>query len=807
MSALGQRLQLLLSVLSILLLAAAGGAGWFWWQLRGSLPVLSGERPVPGLSAPVKIERDALGVPLISAATRADAARALGFLHAQERFFQMDFLRRRSAGELAELFGEAALPADREVRVHGFRRVAGESLALLPAARRAVLDAYAAGVNAGLAALARKPWEYVVLRTEPRPWRAEDSILVVHAMWLDLQDSRGRHEMTLRALRLSLGEAGLAFFAPKGNSWDSPLDGSAFEPPPLPPLRLQRRDDAATVTAPDASLAPERIGSNSAAVAGSHTATGVAMLGNDMHLDLRVPNTWYRAAFTWTDAAGAHRLVGVTLPGAPVLVAGSNGRIAWGFTTAYIDTSDIILVETDSAAQFMYRTPRGWVEISERTETIRVKDEEDATVTIRSTEWGPIIGGPEDGRYHAVRWTAHSPAATDFGLLEFETAPDVAAAVQIARRIGMPNQNVTIVDAHGDIAWTLAGRIPRRHGYDGRVPVSWAFGDRFWDGWLAPEEIPVFMSNPASIPGAQPAPDNLLWTANQRLVGGEAFARLGDGSYEGGARGGQIRDSLRALVAAEKKLVPRDLLEIALDDRALFLERWKDLLLAVLTEKAVARHSDRAALRAAVRTWTGRASADSAAHRLVRAFRTHTADLVLRPLFASAAASYSGFSPDRLLSEDAVWRLVQEKPVRLLNPAHPTWDDLLLAAADAVLAEVDAAGFTPAQFTWGRRNTLRMQHPLSRTLPGPLARLLDMPADPLPGDSDMPRVQSPAFGSSQRMVVSPGREEEGIFHMPGGQSGHPLSPHYRAGHAAWAAGEPTPLLPGPAQHTLILKPQ
>jgi penicillin amidase len=156
--------------------------------------------------------------------------------------------------------------------------------------------------------------------------------------------------------------------------------------------------------------------------------------------------------------------------------------------------------------------------------------------------------------------------------------------------------------------------------------------------------------------------------------------------------------------------------------------------------------------------------------------------------------------------EDALWQLVHEQPARLLNPAHASWSALLLAAANDVLADTQAAGQTPADFTWGERNALAMQHPFSRIFPEWLARFLNLPAQALPGDNDMPRVQSPRAGQSERLVVSPGHEAEGIFTMPGGQSGHPLSPYYRAGHEAWVLGKPTPLLPGPAQHTLILQP-
>ena len=813
MSPLQKRISYLLSALSLLVLLVVVAAAWGWWQVRGSLPQLDGTRAVAGLSAPVKVERDALGVPTITGATRADVARATGFVHAQDRFFQMDLLRRSGAGELAELFGAAALPLDRAHRLHGFRQVAEKVVAALPADQRAVLDAYTAGVNAGLAALDRQPWEYLLLRVAPHAWRAEDSILISYAMWFDLQDSTGRLEQNLRAARLSLGQAGLDFFAPEGNSWDAPLDGSTFAPPPLPPLRLKPPEpEAVSAAAPDSPQAPgsrrpDRLlpaleepllpGSNSFAVDGAHTATGAAMLANDMHLSLNVPHIWYRAVLKWTDAAGTvRRVAGVTLPGTPLVIAGSNGQIAWGFTNSYIDTSDVVLVETESIAQIHYRTPRGWVEIEDRSDPIKVKGAEPAPFIARWTEWGPILSGPEDGHYLVLRWNAHNPESTNLRLMELETTATSADAVALAHRIGMPNQNLIVADAGGAIAWTLTGTIPRRVGFSGREPVSWAFGDRRWDGWLNSDEIPAI---------AHPA-EGILWTANQRIVGGAAFAKVGDSGYDDGGRAGQIRDDLRRLVASGKKAGPADLLAIQLDDRALYLERWQKFLLGVLTDEAVAQKGARRELREAVQQWNGHAGIDSAAYRLVRAYHLRLADRVLAPFFGAAKNRYEEFSYDKFHYDDALWRLVHEQPARMLNPASPSWGALLLAAADDVIADAEKSGLPLAHYTWGDRNTLRMQHPFSRFLPKPFARFLDMPAEPLPGDSHMPRVQGASFGASERLVVSPGHENEAILHMPGGQSGHPLSPYYRAGHEAWAKGEPTPLLPGPAQHVLTLTP-
>ena len=221
------------------------------------------------------------------------------------------------------------------------------------------------------------------------------------------------------------------------------------------------------------------------------------MLASDMHLGLNVPNVWYRAMLVWTDDRGtAHRLVGVTLPGMPFIVSGSNGQIAWGYTNSYIDTTDVVTLETENTARAFYRTAQGYREIIDRTETIAVRGEEPVTFVARWTEWGPIVGTSGDGHYLVLRWNAHDPEATDTVPMELETATNVAGALAIGHRAGMPNQNLLVADRTGAIGWTLTGRIPRRFGHDGRYPVSWAYGDRRWDGWLADDEVPAIV-NPA----------------------------------------------------------------------------------------------------------------------------------------------------------------------------------------------------------------------------------------------------------------------------------------------------------------------
>jgi penicillin G amidase len=801
-------------------LLVTGGA---WLTLRASLAQIDGERALPGLAAPVRVERDDHGVPTLRGESRADVSRALGFVHAQERFFQMDLLRRRSAGELAELFGPAALPLDRAVRVHRFRSRAGRVVAAASPEDRGVMDAYAAGVNAGLAAQGARAPEYLLLRSLPVAWRPEDSILVVYSMFLDLHDETGSHESALGVMHDVLPEPLFAFLSPRGTEWDAPVVGGPFVQPPLPgPETLDLRAVTPTLKAADATAGPgardeegdaraglallasygvtgedaAALGSNNWAVAGTHTADGGALLADDMHLGHAAPNIWYRASLSWPDPGDAKstlRVTGVTLPGTPGVVVGSNGHVAWGFTNSQGDWGDLVELEAEPGDPASYRVPQGVRRFETFRETIRVRGRADETLEVRETIFGPVIDKDHRGRLRAVRWTAHDPEAVNLGLLQVETSRDLDTALLAAARAGIPPQNFVCADAAGRIGWTIAGRIPRRFGHDGRLPSSWADGSRGWNGWLAPEEYPRVV-DPES---------GRLWSANARVVEGEALAEVGHGNYALGARARQIRDDLLAI----DKATPRDLLNVQLDDRALFLARWRDALLAALDEKAVAGSAARAELRGLVERWGGHAAVDSVGYRAVRAFRGAVARRVFPPLLAAAAKASP--SLDYLSQvwqyEGPLWALVGQRPPHLLDPKYASWDALLLDAADSVIADLTKDGARLPEQTWGRRNTLRAQHPLSRALPA-LSGFLDLPAAPLPGDSDMPRVQAPTHGASERLVVSPGREERGFFHMPGGQSGHPLSPWYRAGHEAWARGEATPFLPGPTTHTLTLAP-
>src|SRR6266550_4317674 len=378
---------------ALLLLAALALA---MGLLRASLPRLDGALAEVGLTSAVRIARDSRGVPTIEAADRPDLAYATGFVHAQDRYFQMDLSRRLAAGELAELFGTVALEQDRRARLFRFRAVAREVIAQATAAERAVLEAYARGVNAGLADLAARPWEYWVLGQPPLPWRPEDTILIEHAMWWDLQANGLRREMLRQEINARLGGAqcgalwkcGLNFLYPAGTNWDAPVvpsSGGAMTAaqPPVPAAEvLDVRNGRAAATAPGSVPRAPAAGSNSWAVAGRLTTTGAALL-----------------------------------------VAGSNGHVAWGFTNSYGTWLDVTRVPCTAVGQHELTTPSGPVALSVVREEIRVRDEAPVVLEVKSAPAGVLLRADE--AQHSCwfgSWLAQQPAATNLGLMALERA-------------------------------------------------------------------------------------------------------------------------------------------------------------------------------------------------------------------------------------------------------------------------------------------------------------------------------------------------------------------------------------------------
>ncbi|MEH6420230.1 penicillin acylase family protein [Pseudomonas sp. CGJS7] len=791
-------------LLALLCLSLIGGAT-AWWLLRGSLPRLEGELALSGLTAPATIQRDALGVVTVEAANETDAMRALGYVHGQERYFEMDLLRRTAAGELSALFGARALDYDRQHRVHRLRHRVQAELASFTADKAALLQAYADGVNAGRQGLSRKPWPYLLLRAEPEPWTVSDSALVGYAMYFDLQDGSNAREYTQWRISQHLPAPLYALATHLGSSWDAPLFGAPHGDAELP--SAEQVDLRKLPTPPPGKLVPlpflDEIGSNNFAVAGSLTADRRAIVADDMHLGLRAPNIWFRARLRYADARAAGGRIdasGFTLPGLPAVVVGSNTHIAWAFTNSYGDWADWSR-QPGCAGN---ATPQQCPGLTVHQETIAVKDGPAQTLSVRETAWGPLLHDNPDGSALALRWSAHLPGALNMGLSDFLHAQSVDQALTVARKVAMPVQNLVVGDSQGKIAWRLLGPLPERE--DGCSAANLVENQVDGVAACAPWTIQT-----EDAPNLIAPPSGRLWTANARILDGLDLERIGDGDYVLGARAGQIRDGL----FAKQQFSERDLLAIQLDDRALFLQRWWQLLQdqsARVTKDG--KSPALTALATASKQWEGRAEPNSVSYRMVRNWRravfTRIANGLTAPAQVAMGADFE--MPELKQLEGVVWPLLNQRPAHLLPRNESSWDGLLEHAAADVLGDLKIAPGADAakqlaKHDWGEHNTAAICHPLASALPGFAKSALCMPPDQLSGDAAMPRVQRSNFGASERMVVSPGHEADGIIHMPGGQSGHPLSPFWGAGHDDWVQGRPTPFLPGVAKYTLRLTPR
>ena len=779
----------------VVIVVALAGAG-LWLELRGSLAQLDGQALGHGLSSLVTVTRDENGVPDINGQTRLDVAFATGFVHAQERFFQMDLLRRLPAGELAELLGAKALPADRQHRFYRLRARAEAALKSAPPEDRQLLERYADGVNAGLAGLKARPIEYVATLSRPRPWTASDCLLVVWAMYFDLQGQLESREWARGWIKDHVTPDQLAFLLPDSSAWDAPLDG----PSPNPTLSVPE-------AAPDwwgrpvaqklGSLSGDEVfGSNNWAIAGGRTADGRAILENDMHLGIALPPIWYRAQLTFHDAQNAIRSVsGVMLPGAPLVVVGSNGHVAWGFTNSYGDWLDLMRLDQDNQHGGQVKIGEDWVTPTLAEETILVKGAAPEKLLIHETPLGPVR--EVDGQVYAVHWVALMPGAVNLAMAQLETAPSAEAALDIGARAGMPEQNMLAADEQGHIGWTVTGPMPDRAkpGPETSFPLEPAQAETSWQALMPPERHPRIL-DPV---GGQ------LQTANSRQLFGAGSAEIGDGGFDLGARAKQIRDDLRGL---GNNVDVKSAYGVVLDDRALFLEGWRARALLVLDDAAVTGYPQRAEFKRLLNEgWDGHASVDSVGYRLTRGFLYALYDECFATLNESLAKLDRGASY-RVAGRRwpvVIEALLKQQPAAWLPPGRKDWRDVQLAAIDKTIANLTEGGAKLKDATWGKRNRANIVHPFAKLLPA-LRPFLAAPEDMLPGDEHMPRVAGPDFGSSERFVVAPGKESEGILNRPGGQSGHPLSPFFLAGHSDWVEAKPTPLLPGAAKYGLVLTP-
>ena len=591
------------SVLAVVLVLVVIAGGVAVWTVTRSFPQTAGSVDVPGLSQPVTVYRDDAGVPQLYASTPDDLFRAQGYVHAQDRFWEMDFRRHVTAGRLSELFGASQVPTDTFIRTLGWRDVAEQEVKLLDPTSLRYYQDYADGVNAYLKQRsgAELSLEYAVLGLqnpsyEPEPWTPADSVAWLKAMAWDLRSNLEEEiDRALLATKLKpeqiaelhpgypytthptitdQGGGGPRTVTPDAGP-DAVASSAAGGAASVDPAAYasQLRQVAASVEALPQLMGPagDDIGSNSWVVAGSHTASGKPLLANDPHLGAALPSVWYQMGLhcRTVGAACPFDVAGYSFSGFPGVIIGHNDRISWGFTNLGPDVADLF-VEKVTGDTYEYDGTQ--VPLVKRTERIRVAGGEDVTITVRSTRHGPIVtdigdaydiiakdqagklGVPAQQFQLSLAWTALTPGTTANAIFAFDTARDWPSFRAAAQQFQVPSQNLVYADVDGNIGYQAPGLIPVRAAGDGTMPMP-GWSSRYgWTGTLPFDELPSVFDPPSGY----------IVTANNAAVG-PGYPVLITADWDQGYRANQIELRLSKLFGDGSKVTAADMSAIQSD--------------------------------------------------------------------------------------------------------------------------------------------------------------------------------------------------------------------------------------------------
>lgn len=795
-------------VVLLLVLSTAGCSAtrWMWYRLAPDDPRPETSRlELEGLAAPVTVLFDAQGVPHVTAQSTVDLARAVGYLHGRDRFFEMDLMRRIAEGRLSALVGaqpflsETTVEFDRTMTGWGFGRAGAEDAAGLDEETRAVMEAYVAGVNA--ARVRHRPIEHRLLGETPEPWRIRDSFAVarLHAWTVS-------HNWSQELSRLLLALAGgidRAEAIYPGDPWPGPAslpgdaERAALPPEVAPELKALLSAPAGKLAALGAGrdrglesdLAARTGASNGWVVGGAHTKSGKPLLANDPHLTYFVPAIF---AQLHVRAPGLDA-IGMSIPGAPWIVAGHNRRVAWGMTSAVADVIDLVVEKVDGDT---VQGPDGPYPLVRDEVEIAVRGEAPRRFTLRRTRNGPVLNDlypgliPEDGPVVAIRMYA-APTGAGLGALlrvnEAKSVEDLRAALG---DFGNPVNVFTAADVDGRVALIVNGRVPRRHGWRGTFPVPGWLPGYDWDGLVPVDEMPavfggedtvlVHANNLVRDPAASAVPFHVDSAPSYRYERIEAL--LGETPHHDAKSFEAIETDL--LVPRGARVGPRLLEDLAALEAPTEAERKARDLLA---------------------RWDHRADPGSAAAAIFFTTYREAARLALEDEASPRVVHF-------LLSQRYMTNAID---LWFDDPAHPVWDDRRTKAHEArgevvraafhqaVAGLVESQGDDPAAWQWGRVHVRHMTHLFGSQ--SALAGVVNYPEEPSGGglDSvwkshfDLGREEAPfkpTAGPVSRTVVDLADPDHGWWILNGGASGWPGSPHYSDQHALWAEGRLVPMV-------------
>ena len=794
-------------LLIFVLMSATAGVLWLRSAAKAALPVLDGDvhlagLNVKGVSAPVTVRRDQHGVPHIDAQTQEDLFVAQGYVTAQDRLWQMDAFRRNANGELAEILGPSMTKHDMAQRVFQFRKTAERVYANLEAEDRARYEAYARGVNLFIAQNQDSlPPEFRLLHYKPKAWSGVDSVSVGILM-VDMLDSRWNVKLAREVIRAKLHNSKLeGDLYPVGSWRDHPPTGVLLDlsqPHPEPPSTEDEDDDRSeTKAVPDEDLRSLREllgwsscagcapGSNNWVVAGKHTASGMPLLSNDMHLGLNEPNIWYTADLR---APGFHA-AGVTLPGLPFVIAGHNEHVAWGFTALYGDVQDLYIERLDGKGNFQ-DLDGTWKPLRTDHETIHVRGGKDVAIDVESTRHGPLLNPifAKESRPIALKWTLYDATLNSIPLYAMNTASNWTEFSAALAQWCWPTQNIVYSDDQGHIAYHAIGRMPvRLAGLQG-LPVQ--DDGHEWQGYIPFD----------SLPSALDPPSGFLATANSRVTtDASPFLLTLDWAEPYRA------ERIYKLLQGRDQLRPEDMLAVQTD---IYSEMDQEMAHRFAYAIDHAAGKDERLRKAAdlMRSWDGRLTTDSVAASLVAQTRRAIWPLILEPKLGKDAADYT-WAESNFAEEE----IVMHGNPDWLPPGYKDWDALLTDAVRKGMKD----GHAPAdlgEWAYGNWHVVEIDHPLAGFLPF-VGRFANTGPQPLSGDTTTVKQVGRSFGPSQRFTMDWSNIDGSTENIVLGESGNPYSAYYRDQWNDYYSGATIALPFTPAavtaqtRHTLRLLPQ
>lgn len=791
--------------LLLLLVVAIAIAGFI--VVRRPLPKTDGTIELPGLQAPVEVLRDEFGIPHIYAENEYDLFFAQGYVHAQDRFWQMEFWRHVSAGRISEIAGEATLESDKFIRTMGWNRIAQETLALYEQDEEtmAILNAYSDGVNAYIAAHdGNISMNYTVLglvndQWEIEPWTPLDTIGWSVVMADDLS---GNWSGELRRARLidELGAATVANLEPTYPYGRRPVIAPTSElinPPGEAESGLWQRRGGMD-TAVDWHLMNERLighkpdlgflgldefaGSNNWVISGEHTKSGLPILANDPHLGIQMPSIWYEVGLH----APNWDVVGFSFAGVPGIIIGHNANIAWGVTNVSPDVQDVYIEKVNPNNPDQYEFEGEWLDMEIIEEVIQVNGGEDVVLQVRTTHHGPVITEIVDDANDVLtmRWTAQEPSRLLFSVLALNQAEDFEAFREALRFWDVPSQNIVYADVDGNIGYQMPGLIPIRRNGDGLVPVPGWTGEYEWEGWVPFEELPALYN-----------PENgYIVTANNAVVD-DAYPHFIEIYWADGDRAQRIVDMIESQLEGDGEVSIDDVGAMQFDSYSLMAASYVPLLDGL--------SSDDGDVQAAIerlRGWNYELRRDSVPAALFEIFRRELAYAVLADEVGEDHVSRFGggvLFHQLAQNPEAIWWDDQRT-----TKVESQSDILLTAVEETVEWFKENHGDNMNDWTWGSLHTATfISNPLGLSGIGPLENTVNLGPFPVDGGIGTVNANGWSWGNpagvtghvSMRMIVDMANFDDSLAVLPTGQSGHPTSPHYDDMFVLWQTGRYHPL--------------